>query len=149
MSSNNNKRTYELLHYPKEGDVLGTFIATQPKYAAEKITTFLYKQHSEHEKFTDDSSYIVFKFRDTSDKKEYCYMGKIMKYEEPLIVNTKQGNTITYTYRTTVAVFDPNYIIESIRTKNDSGKSNNVNRSSNKSTDVKVKRKKNVNNRKK
>jgi len=108
-----NKKTYQLLHYPKKNEIYGEYIGTSPKQVAEKMLYQLYKKYNKNKKFEDNSSYLIFKFQEKELKKEYCYMGKIILLEEPNIVY-RNGKKIEYKHKISVYPFNPNFFIHKI-----------------------------------
>jgi hypothetical protein len=117
MSQNTIEYRYQLLHFPKEGMKYGSFHATKPGLAAEKILHKIYKMKMDKVKqFTDESSFLIFKFENVDTKKEYCYIGKMVTLEQPIQVKTKNGKEIIYKNRAIVARMNPFFLASHIQT---------------------------------
>ena len=116
MTEKTKKYVYQLLHYPKKGDRSGHFVSATPGDAAEKMMYKLYKHHqNENPQMTDSSSFLIFKFINTETLKEYCYLGKVIQLDQPVIQKLKDGREIQYKHRTIVAPMNPFFLVSQIK----------------------------------
>lgn len=82
------KRVFQLVDYPKEGEMFGNYTGTHPKQAALKIMTVLARRINL--KNTNNNNQIVFWIMDKESGKKYCYTGTRIKLVKPKVV--KRGN---------------------------------------------------------
>lgn len=82
------KRVFQLVDYPKEGEMFGNYIGTHPKQAANKVMTKLARRINL--KNTNNNNQIVFWIMDKESGKKYCYTGTRIKLVKPKVV--KRGN---------------------------------------------------------
>ena len=95
----NKKRVFQLVDYPKEGQLYGHYTGTHPKQAANKVLTFLAKKINL--KNTNHNNQIVFWIVDKDSGKKKCYTGTRIKLMRPNIV--KRGNrNIKYWHKNTL-----------------------------------------------
>ena len=82
------KRVFQLVDYPKEGEMFGNYTGTHPKQAANKVMTVLARRINL--KNTNNNNQIVFWIIDKESGKKYCYTGTRIKLVKPKVV--KRGN---------------------------------------------------------
>ena len=82
------KRVFQLIDYPKEGQMFGNYTGTHPKQAANKVMTALARRINL--KNTNNNNQIVFWIIDKESGKKYCYTGTRIKLVKPKVV--KRGN---------------------------------------------------------
>ena len=82
------KRVFQLVGYPKEGQMFGNYTGTHPKQAANKVMTALAKRINL--KNTNNNNQIVFWIIDKESGKKYCYTGTRIKLVKPKVV--RRGN---------------------------------------------------------
>lgn len=82
------KRVFQLVGYPKEGQMFGNYTGTHPKQAANKVMTKLARRINL--KNTNNNNQIVFWIIDKESGKKYCYTGTRIKLVKPKVV--RRGN---------------------------------------------------------
>lgn len=82
------KRVFQLIDYPKEGEMFGNYTGTHPKQAANKVMTALARRINL--KNTNNNNQIVFWIIDKESGKKYCYTGTRIKLVKPKVV--RRGN---------------------------------------------------------
>ena len=94
-------KKYQIVDYPNKGLNYGEYKGVYPGQAAKKIFSKLATEQN----FTNSSSQkgIVFSIRDIDMKKEMTYIGTRIQYVKPIVVNFKNGKSITYRYKNIVA----------------------------------------------
>jgi len=105
MVYNNNSFSYEIVDFPNTSKPFGLYKGKYPKVAASKAFAFLSniigtKINSEEGKF------IVFVIRNINTRKEYKYIGTIVKLENP-VTKYVNGEEIIYQYKNVVGKYNP------------------------------------------
>ena len=106
--SENKKRTFELVDYPKQGKNYGYYKGKYPKQVAKKVANFLSKKHNIG---NNDQKFIVFTIKEitkNSKNKEYKYIGTRVKLNKPNKVEYN-GKIIYHNYNILVTKYDDNF----------------------------------------
>ena len=106
-NNNNNKNnniSYEIVDFPNNSKSFGSYTGNSPKKAASKAFTFLSnimgnKINSESGKF------IVFVIRNIDTKKEYKYIGTVVKLENP-VTKYIDGQEVIYKYKNVIGRYN-------------------------------------------
>ena len=91
-----NKRVFQLVDYPKKGEMFGNYNGTYPKQAANKVMTVLARRINL--KNTNNNNQIVFWIMDKESGKKYCYTGTRIKLVKPKVVR-RGNNKINYWHK--------------------------------------------------
>jgi len=127
------KRVFQLVDYPKEGEMFGNYTGTHPKQAALKIMTVLARRINL--KNTNNNNQIVFWIMDKESGKKYCYTGTRIKLVKPKVV--KRGNNkINYWHKNSLMECK-HQGVNKIMMENNNSNNNNINNINKKSNNRK------------
>jgi len=103
-NKNNKNNSYEIVDFPNNTKSFGSYKGNSPKKAASKAFAFLSniignKINSENGKF------IVFVIRNTDTKKEYKYIGTVVKLENP-VTKYINGQEVIYKYKNVIGRYN-------------------------------------------
>jgi hypothetical protein len=95
-------RKFTIVDFPKKGSTFGHYISNSPSRAASKAFTKLARIINL--KNTDKKNHVVFTIQDSSNKKNYSYIGTRVKLEQPIIKNIA-GKEIKYYYKNIITKY--------------------------------------------
>ena len=103
-NNKNNNYSYEIVDFPNDSKSFGSYTGNTPKKAASKAFAFLSniigtKINSENGQF------IVFVIRNIDTKKEYKYLGTIVKLENP-VTKYVNGQEVMYKYKNVIGRYN-------------------------------------------
>ena len=131
-NNNNNtksrKRVFQLVDYPKEGEMFGNYTGTHPKQAANKVMTVLARRINL--KNTNNNNQIVFWIMDKESGKKYCYTGTRIKLVKPKVVR-RGNNKINYWHKNSLIECKHQGVNKIMMENNNNKKISNKNNSNN------------------
>ena len=108
MFYNNNKKnnisSYEIVDFPNNTNSFGIYKGKIPKEAASKAFTFL-ANVIDNKINSDEGKFIVFFIRNIDTKKEYKYIGTIVKLENP-VIKYVNGKEVIYQYKNVIGKYN-------------------------------------------
>ena len=96
--------TYTIVDYPNNGSNYGEYIGNTPKQAASKAFSILARKIEL--KNTNSKNHLKFTIKNINTNKTHIYVGTRVELIEPVIVNYKNGNQVTFKYKNIISKYN-------------------------------------------